>query len=281
MKERSGRLVRVTLLTFLVLAVLILLLYSFLDRPLVEAARQLQHSPWHLWATRLSLLADVTVVFFVIAIGLTIHALHCVGKGQGHPVSPWARDVAFVCLAGCVGIVFVESVKVVFGRCRPELWFEQELYGFSWWSRDYLRNSFPSGHCTRIFALATALALVCRKATAPALALALLVGVSRVLALKHYPSDVLAGAWLGSVSAFWVWYLWKRESRDAHCRGSFLFVATRLPPCPGPLPAASSRKSSMSRPVTRPTKRPTSRPWRMKRIVGKEAMLYFTRCGSQ
>ncbi len=202
---------RATLFSFLVLAVLVLLLYWFLDRPLAEAARQLHHTPWQLWATRLSLLADGTAVFFLIATGLAAYALDRVRGEQYLPASPWARELAFVCLAACVAIVFVESVKVVFGRCRPQLLFEQELYGFGWWSRDYLHNSFPSGHTTRIFALATAVALLHRKAAAPALLLALLVGASRVLALKHYPSDVLAGAWLGSVVAFWVWFLWNRE----------------------------------------------------------------------
>lgn len=210
-REWSRSLKRDTLFSLLVLAVLVLLLYRFMDRPLAEAARQFEHAPWHLWATRLSLLADGTVVFFLIAAGLATYALHRAGRGPGLPASPWARDLAFVCLAACVAVAFVESVKVVFGRCRPQLLFEQELYGFSWWSRDYPRNSFPSGHTTRIFALATAVALLHRKAAAPALVLALLVGASRVLALKHYPSDVLAGAWLGSVVAFWVWFLWRGE----------------------------------------------------------------------
>jgi membrane-associated phospholipid phosphatase len=211
-REWSSRsLKRATLFSLLVLVVLVLLLYWFLDRPLAEAARQLQHTPWQLWATRLSLLADGTVVFFLIAAGLATYALHCVRGDQNLHASPWARDLAFVCLAACVAIAFVESVKVVFGRCRPQLLFEQDLYGFGWWSRDYTRNSFPSGHTTRIFALATAVTLLHGKAAAPALLLALLVGASRVLALKHYPSDVLAGAWLGSVVAFWVWFFWNRE----------------------------------------------------------------------
>ncbi len=213
-REWSRSLKRATLFSFLVLTVLVLLLYQFLDRPLSEAARQLEQTSWHLWATRLSLLADGTVVYFLIALGLAAYALHRAGKTQGRPASPWARDLAFVCLAACVAIAFVESVKVIFGRCRPQLWFEQDLYGFCWWSREYPRNSFPSGHSTRVFALATAVALLSRKAAAPALLLALLVGASRVLALKHYLSDVLAGAWLGSAVAFWVWFLWNRARND-------------------------------------------------------------------
>jgi len=59
--------------------------------------------------------------------------------------------------------------------------------------------SFPSGDAALAFGAAAALGIVAPRYRAFALLFALAVAVSRVLAGVHYPSDVLAGAILGSV----------------------------------------------------------------------------------
>ncbi|MCW8335760.1 phosphatase PAP2 family protein [Vibrio sp. DBSS07] len=65
-------------------------------------------------------------------------------------------------------------------------------------------HSFPSNHTANAFASATTLHLRYGwQAALPAYGMATLVGVGRVEADKHYWSDVLAGAVIGSVSA-WV-----------------------------------------------------------------------------
>lgn len=61
--------------------------------------------------------------------------------------------------------------------------------------------SFPSGHSSRAFLLATVLAIVFGE---PAMAMYLWAGtvaLSRVLLGVHYPGDVLAGAIIGSCTA--------------------------------------------------------------------------------
>jgi undecaprenyl-diphosphatase len=61
--------------------------------------------------------------------------------------------------------------------------------------------SFPSDHATAAFALAVAIFLYHRRAGWLMLAMAAIVSLSRVMVGIHYPSDVLAGALLGSLSA--------------------------------------------------------------------------------
>ncbi len=61
----------------------------------------------------------------------------------------------------------------------------------------YALASFPSGHATTAFALATVLSLWYPKGWWAWGALAALVGWSRIVLGSHFPSDVLAGAVLG------------------------------------------------------------------------------------
>ena len=65
-------------------------------------------------------------------------------------------------------------------------------------------HSFPSGHTSSAFALATSISLDHPKwfVVAPAFVYASLVGYSRCYLGVHYPSDVIAGALLGSGSAW-------------------------------------------------------------------------------
>ncbi|MGC8594549.1 MAG: phosphatase PAP2 family protein [Candidatus Kryptoniota bacterium] len=65
------------------------------------------------------------------------------------------------------------------------------------------KYSMPSGHSTAAFAIATTLALRYPKPYVyiPAYAWAILVGYGRIYMGLHYPSDVIAGAALGSASA--------------------------------------------------------------------------------
>lgn len=59
------------------------------------------------------------------------------------------------------------------------------------------RPSFPSGHTTTSFAMAVVLATRYPKWRPVFFLIALCIGLSRVLLVKHYPTDVLAGASLG------------------------------------------------------------------------------------
>lgn len=70
--------------------------------------------------------------------------------------------------------------------------------------------SFPSGHATFFFALATAIYLHDRRWGRAFFALATVISVGRVMAGVHYPLDILAGALIGSFTAYIVDYLMRR-----------------------------------------------------------------------
>ena len=89
------------------------------------------------------------------------------------------------------------TFKPLVSRARP--WVAMENFAVLVTSSD--PNSFPSGHTCAAFAFAVALCMTQpqRWAKGAALALAALMGFSRLYVGVHFPSDVLAGAVIGSL----------------------------------------------------------------------------------
>lgn len=93
-------------------------------------------------------------------------------------------------------------IKPLVGRTRPWLLVE----GLRTLVAEYDPNSFPSGHTCAAFAAAGIWWQgLPRRWGNTALVLAVLMGLSRLYIGVHFPSDVLAGALLGSVCAWVVW----------------------------------------------------------------------------
>ena len=85
------------------------------------------------------------------------------------------------------------SLKPLFARPRP-CWLYPEVPLLLPNPTDF---SFPSGHTMGSFGAAGALLGMKHKLALPALALAAMIGFSRLYLFVHFPSDVLAGAVLG------------------------------------------------------------------------------------
>ncbi|WP_316833879.1 phosphatase PAP2 family protein [Pedobacter nutrimenti] len=93
-------------------------------------------------------------------------------------------------------------LKIIFHQPRPKLYFQTEGLNTPAFMNQmslYSSNSFPSGHTTTAFALATVLVLVYKKnrISIPCLLGAILVGYSRIYLAQHFPADVLAGMCVG------------------------------------------------------------------------------------
>lgn len=74
-------------------------------------------------------------------------------------------------------------------------------------------SSFPSGHTLNGITAAVTLMFIDKRMGIPALALAILIAFSRMYNFMHFPTDVLAGAVLGVISAVFVNYLFKRAGK--------------------------------------------------------------------
>jgi hypothetical protein len=96
--------------------------------------------------------------------------------------------------------LLVRIPKYGFGRSRPDVWWGPGPYE---WKGPINGKSFPSGHTTSAFAVASVIAYQYKdKPWVPitAYSLASLAGISRVYDNRHWLSDVFAGAIFGTVT---------------------------------------------------------------------------------
>jgi len=105
-------------------------------------------------------------------------------------------------LAPLLGLFHYQPLPFVLGLGRPLIAHEAN-------------NGFPSDHASLAFAVVTSL-LLSRHALGPyALALAFLVGFARIFVGVHFPSDVLAGALLGTLGALLIYAFGRQIDRLA------------------------------------------------------------------
>ena len=94
-----------------------------------------------------------------------------------------------------------QVIKHLFGRARPSLIDMVGPFHFDLMALKSTYASMPSGHAVSAFAMAVSLGWMAPRLRWPLLGLALLIAISRVVISAHYPSDVIAGAGLGTASA--------------------------------------------------------------------------------
>lgn len=111
--------------------------------------------------------------------------------------------------------ILTYSMKKAIQRPRPHTSYSNEITAYE----AETSFSFPSGHTSLAFTTATALSLKYPKwyVIAPSYFWACSVGYSRMNLGMHYPSDVIAGAILGSGSAYITYkvnnWFWKKHNK--------------------------------------------------------------------
>ncbi|HET7417544.1 MAG TPA: phosphatase PAP2 family protein [Solirubrobacterales bacterium] len=124
----------------------------------------------------------------------------------------WRRASVAAVLSAGLGLLAAKLIAEAVGRARPFVADPQGVHLFTAHAAD---PGFPSDHATAAFAIAVAIVLRKREWGMVALAAAIVLAVGRVALGVHYPSDVLAGAVLGSAAALLLWAPPARERIDA------------------------------------------------------------------
>ena len=124
------------------------------------------------------------------------------------------RELGFdVVVLLIVSDLVVEGLKLLFMRDRPGAVLT-DVNSLSWgFFSTATSMSFPSGHTSRVFAMATLIAFGTKRPVGVAMfVFAALVGLSRIYLGLHWPSDVLAGAVLGIALGLTMRWVGKRDN---------------------------------------------------------------------
>ncbi|MBI5776774.1 MAG: phosphatase PAP2 family protein [Nitrospirae bacterium] len=176
---------------FLTLTALVLLFCAAfqMDRPAIEWVRSLQG----IWIERIG---DAG---YVIGSGVSLIAISglfvAVGYARANPV--WRQAGLRGWVAQALTAILVQGLKHGIGRPRPRLHREDEF--FTGPSLESGLDTFPSGHASASFTVATVVAKYCPALAWPAYGLAGFIAVTRVFRGSHFVSDVVAGVVLGIV----------------------------------------------------------------------------------
>ncbi len=130
----------------------------------------------------------------------TLAVLFLAARGAAH--AAWRRASVAAVLSAGLGLAVGKVISELVDRARP---FVADPGGVHLFSGHAADAGFPSDHATAAFAIAVAILLRKRGWGIAALVAATVLSIGRVALGVHYPSDVLAGAALGSAAALVLW----------------------------------------------------------------------------
>lgn len=140
-------------------------------------------------------LVPAAVLFLLSAAAdWTVHTM----RGKARLARLFGRS-AFLFAAVAVSGLLADGLKIIFGRSRPRLFETDGAWHFDPFTFGSAHASFPSGHATTMGAVTMVAMLWFPRWRWLILPLGVVLAVTRVPALAHYPSDVVAGFGLGLV----------------------------------------------------------------------------------
>jgi membrane-associated phospholipid phosphatase len=138
----------------------------------------------------------------------------------------WAQACLFVFASMASAGLLVHVIKVIVGRTRPRVYFNEGIYAAFPFTFGSAYASYPSGHTVTIVALAAAVGMLWRPALAILAPLALLVAASRVVLGAHYAGDTFAGCGLAVITTIWLrWWFAQHLLAFAITDGGRIVVA--------------------------------------------------------
>ena len=187
-------------ITILLVILLIEGLVGYVDLPLAQYLKNhVSALMWHVFS-EITHLGETRYVLWPVLLGYGA-AIMGLKHGWKAPAKiayePVVRGTLLLMSAWGVGGVIVLALKQTIARARPEVWFTQGFYGCGTAFSGNPFNGFPSSHTSTAFILAAVIAACFPRWKWAAYLLAGLVGVSRLVTLHHYASDVVAAALIG------------------------------------------------------------------------------------
>ncbi len=188
-----------TLAALLLCAVLVLLCYFFIDRPVAYYVHHQRFADY----SRLKWLTTppATLQAWVPVVLAALTARRVWG-----PFSRWERVVVVACLSLILAEQFKETLAYVFGRYWPETWINNNpsfirdgAYGFHPFHGGNAYRSFPSGHTAETLAVASVVWIAYPRWRWVCVLASIAVGAGLLLMDYHFVGDVIAGGFVGAI----------------------------------------------------------------------------------
>lgn len=208
--QEFRRLLRGSLLAVLVCAVLVVLCYYLLDRPIAFYVHDHGLSRFAVlkWLTLPPPIAQTWAPVLLAAV--------VVRRAWG-PLARWELALLSAGAAIILADQFRETLSAACGRYWPETWIDNNpslirdgAYGFHPLEEVGNRGSFPSGHAARTSAAAAVVWVVYPRWRAAAVVVALAVAVGLLGMNYHFLGDVVAGSFLGAVVGVYTTHFCRR-----------------------------------------------------------------------
>lgn len=201
------------LFALLICSLLVTFCYFWVDQPVVFWANN-HHSrdyPILGWFTHIPefFIALTCLLFALLAVRF------CYGK--------WNKnDEILLTILGSIVIAdFLHTpLKIVFGRYWPETWvnnnpslLRNHVYGFNWFHFGTAYASFPSGHTCNTVAVMAMIWFLYPRWRWLSVLIILLVATSLIGMYYHFVSDVIAGGFLGALTAYYLSIFYTKHVR--------------------------------------------------------------------
>ncbi len=193
------------LLTFVFAA---LLCYFFVDFPLIETLAPHRK-------TLRSVLKVASLLIFP-PLHLLVWGVAFLWARFSHAKERFILPFFEIFVAQAFSVALVRVFKVIIGRARPESFLSYDMTGFDFFSTSHHFHSLPSGHTMAAMTLAASIALLFPRFRILSFSIALLLSISRIFLLDHFPSDLFATGILGIFIAQVVHLVIKRVTSHKH-----------------------------------------------------------------
>lgn len=191
------------LIALMICTILVLICYFWVDKPVAFWAfhHNLRAIKWLEWLTHIP---EIFIVLSVVIFPVLV-VRYCYGKST---VLDKVLFTASISLA--IAYYIRGPLKMLFGRYWPWWGTYNNLsllhggaYGFTWFKPSTTYASFPSGHATATVAVLGILWLFFPRWRWLMIIIFLAVAIAMIGMYYHFVSDVIAGAFLGGLTAYY------------------------------------------------------------------------------
>lgn len=230
------------LVAFLLMVAAVAASYTWLDRPIALFA----HAQTQQFALFEKLTHIPELITPLVIIAFALLGLHVL---SGRPMSRLQTTAVLVAASLAVATAIKDQLKLIFGRTWPETWVRNNpsfihdgVYGFNPFQGGSGYASFPSGHTTAICAVMSVLWICYPRYRAAYAVCVAAVAVGLIGADFHFLSDVIAGAYLGTLTGWLIVVVWDLGYRPM--RSSSPMISSASHDLPNPLAQVQSGRAT-------------------------------------